>query len=123
MQLKSYFFILFIIFLSSSTSALLLFYYMSPEKDIQTAITLMGTSIFLSGSSILSMIVFFMKKIYYRGDISISTMNASVRQSILITVGGIIMFILYVLHLFEPKLIMIAWAAMACLEVMAQAVE
>lgn len=50
-------------------------------------------------------------------------MNASVRQSILITVGGIIMFILYVLHLFEPKLIMIAWAAMACLEVMAQAVE
>ena len=96
---------------------------MSPEKDIQTAITLMGTSIFLSGSSILSMVVFFMKKIYYRGDVSISTMNASVRQSILMTVGGIIMFILYVLHLFEPKLIMIAWAAMACLEVMAQAVE
>ena len=123
MSLKPYFFILLIIFFSSTTSALLLLNYMSPEKDIRTAIILMGTSVFLACSSILSMVVFFMKKIYYRGDVSMSTMNASLRQSILITVGAMMMFTLYVLHLFEPRLIMIVWAAMGCLEVMAQAVE
>ena len=123
MSLKPYFFILLIIFFSSTTSALLLLNYMSPEKDIRTAMILMGTSVFLACSSILSMVVFFMKKIYYRGDVSMSTMNASLRQSILITVGAMMMFTLYVLHLFEPRLIMIVWAAMGCLEVMAQAVE
>ncbi len=123
MSLKPYFILLLIIFVSSATSAILLLSYMSPEKDIHTAIILMGTSIFLACSSILSMIVFFMKKIYYRGDVNMSTMNASLRQAILMTVGGIMMFILYVLHLFEPRLIMIVWAAMGCLEVMAQAVE
>ena len=123
MSLKPYFFILLVIFLSSSTSALLLLYYMSPEKDIQTALILMGISVFLASSSILSMFIFFVKKIYYRGDVTMSTMNASLRQSILVTLGGIMMFILYVLHLFEPKLIMIVWAAVGCLEVMAQAIE
>ncbi len=123
MHLKSYFLILFIIFLSSASSALLLLYYMSPEKNIQTALILMGASVFLTSSSIFSMLIFFMKKIYYRGDVTISTMNASLRQAILITIGGIMVFILYALHIFEPKLVMIVWAAIGCLEVMAQAVE
>ncbi|MDD2693765.1 MAG: hypothetical protein PHY14_02435 [Candidatus Gracilibacteria bacterium] len=123
MHLKSYFFILLIIFGSSSASTLLLLYYMSPEKDIQTALILMSISLLLASSSILSMLIFFVKKIYYRGDVTMSTMNASLRQAILITLGGFMMFTLYVLHLFEPKLIMIVWAAVGCLEVMAQAVE
>jgi hypothetical protein len=55
--------------------------------------------------------------------VSISTLNASVRQSILITAGGIMTFTLYALQIFEPRLIMIVWAAVSCLEVMAQAVE
>lgn len=50
-------------------------------------------------------------------------MNASLRQSILITIGALLMMILYGFHLFDPKLIMIVWAAVGCLEVMAQAVE
>jgi hypothetical protein len=50
-------------------------------------------------------------------------MNASLRQSVFITIGSIMMLILYAFHLFEPKLIMIVWAAIGCLEVMAQAVE
>lgn len=123
MSLKPYFFILLIICASSSLSGLLLLYYMSPEKDIQTALILMGVSVFLASSSILSMILFFMKKIYYRGDVTISTMNASLRQAIFITLGGLMMLVLYALHLSEPKLIMIVWAAVGCLEVMAQAVE
>ena len=123
MTLKTYFFILCIILLSSGCSSILLLYYMSPEKDIQSAFILMGSSIFLVGSSLLSMILFFLKKIYYRGDVTMSTMNASLRQSILITAGGLLMTILYAFHLFEPRLIMIVWAAVGCLEVMAQAVE
>jgi hypothetical protein len=96
---------------------------MSPERDIQSALILMGISLFLAGSSFLTAFIFFIKKIYYRGDVSMSTMNASLRQSVFITIGSIMMLILYAFHLFEPKLIMIVWAAIGCLEVMAQAVE
>lgn len=123
MNLKSYFFILFLIAVSSSLSVILLLYYMSPEKDIRSALILMSVSVFLSCTSAGSMILFFLKKIYYRGDVSLSTMNASVRQSILITLAGIMMFVLYALHLSELRLILIVWAAVGCLEVMAQSIE
>ncbi|MFZ2255550.1 MAG: hypothetical protein WAW59_03750 [Patescibacteria group bacterium] len=68
-------------------------------------------------------IIFFIKKIYYRGDVSILTMNASVRQAILLTLGGIAMIILYFFRIFEPRLIAMIWLAIGCLEVMIQAIE
>lgn len=68
-------------------------------------------------------IIFFIKKIYYRGDVHIQTMNASVRQAILITIGGILMLTLHMFHIDEARLIMTVWAIIGCIEVMIQAVE
>lgn len=123
MSLKPYFFILFIIFLSSSASAGLLFFYLNPEQDPKLAFSLMTIALVLSGSSFLSVFLFFLKKIYYRGDVTLSTMSASIRQSLLIMLGAVMMIILYALHIYESRLIMMVWAAIACLEVMIQAVE
>jgi hypothetical protein len=50
-------------------------------------------------------------------------MNASVRQAILLTLGGIAMVILYFFRIFEPRLIAMIWLAIGCLEVMIQAIE
>lgn len=83
----------------------------------------MGTGFFLASSSFLSIFLFFLKKIYYRGEVSLSTMNASLRQAILITIGAILMLTLRALHIYEPRLILTVWLTLGCLEVMIQAVD
>lgn len=125
MSLKSYIFILFVITITSIGSILLLLFYMNPlaVESQKIAFSMMGIAIFLSTSSFLSPIIFFIKKIYYRGDVSISTMNSSVRQAILITVGIISMIVLYFFRIFEPRLITMIWFAILCLEVMMQVIE
>gem|GEM_PF-6957480 len=68
---KSYFLILFIIFLVSGSSVGLLLFYMNPFSDIKMAIVLMGIGASLCSISFLAPFLFFIKKIYYRGDVSI----------------------------------------------------
>lgn len=125
MSLKSYIFILFIITCTSIGSIGLLLFYMNPipEDTRNIAFYLMWWAIFLAGSSILAPILFFIKKIYYRWDVSILTMNASVRQSILLTLWFLAMIILYYFRIFEPRLIAMIWLSLWCLEVMIQAIE
>lgn len=123
MSLKPYFFILFVIFLSSSASSMLLYFYLNPELDTKVAFSLMSFALFLAGSSFLAMLLFFMKKIHYRGEVSLSTMSASIRQAICIIIGLIMTGILYGLSIAEYRLILMVWAAIACLEIMAQAIE
>ncbi|MBP9779083.1 hypothetical protein KBD33_00500, partial [Candidatus Gracilibacteria bacterium] len=76
-----------------------------------------------ASSSLLAFLIFFTKKIYYRGDVYIRTMNASLRQGMLITIGGLLMLTLRAFHVYEPRLILTVWMVIACLEVMVQAVE
>ncbi len=123
MSLKPYYFILLLIFTSSSISVGFLLFYMNPETDPKLAFSLMGATLGLAGMSFLSWFFFFLKKIYYRWDVTLSTMGASIRQAILCILGGFMMLILYAFHIFEPRLILTAWTALACLEVMIQAVE
>jgi hypothetical protein len=125
MSLKSYLFILFIIALTSIGSIVLLLFYMSPiaPETQKIAFSLMGMALFLSGSSIFAPIIFFAKKIYYRGDVSVMTMNASLRQAILITLGGLAMIFLLYLGILEPRLIAMIWATLGCLEVMMQVMD
>ena len=119
----SYFLILFLIFISSLSSVLLLLFYMNPVTEPGIAFSLMGLGLFLALSSFLACILFFLKKLYYRGDVHVRTMNASLRQAILITIGVILMLTLRAFHIYESKLILTVWMVLACLEVMIQAVE
>lgn len=96
---------------------------MNPETDPKLAFSLMGATLGLAGMSLLSGFFFFIKKIYYRGDVTISTMSSSIRQGILCVLGGFMMIVLYAFHIFEPRLILTAWTALVCLEIMIQAVE
>ncbi len=83
----------------------------------------MSMAVFLTSSSLLSLILFFFKKIYYRGDVHISTIHSSIRQSILLTIGGIMMTFLYGAHIYETRLIITLWLTLGCIEVMVQAIE
>lgn len=123
MSLRPYFFILFLIFLSSGSSILLLLFYMNPENDLKMAFLLMSTAIFLAGSSFLSFFIFFIKKVYYRGDVTTSTMNASIRQSCLLLIGTIVMFALRTFHIAELNTVLAVWGALIILELMFQALD
>lgn len=67
------------------SSAALLLLYLNPELDTKMAFSLMGFALFLTGSSFLSLFLFFIKKLHYRGEVTLSTMNASIRQGMIIT--------------------------------------
>ena len=123
MPLRAYFFILFLIFLASSTSIAMLYFYMDPTTALCMAFSLMSMAVFLASSSLTSLVLFFLKKIYYRGDVNISTIHASIRQAILLSAGWILMVGLYGVHIYEPRLIATVWLTLGCIEVMAQAIE
>lgn len=123
MTLKPYFFILLVIFLSSSSSAALLLFYLNPELDTKMAFSLMAAALFLAGASLLSMVLFFIKKLHYRGEVTLSTMSASIRQAIFIVIGILMTVLLYALQIAEKNLILMVWAAVACMEIMIQALE
>ena len=101
----------------------MLYFYMDPTTALVMAFSLMSMAVFLASSSLLSLILFFIKKIYYRGDVNITTIHASIRQAILISVGCILMLGLHSVHSYEGRLIAMIWLTLGCIEVMAQAIE
>jgi hypothetical protein len=60
---------------------------MDPTTALVMAFSLMSMAVFLASSSLTSLVLFFLKKIYYRGDVNISTIHASIRQAILLSAG------------------------------------
>ena len=64
-----------------------------------------------------------MKKIYYRGDVTVRTMNASLRQAILMTLGTMMTIFLFMFGVVEARMVAAVWAIVGCIEVMIQAIE
>lgn len=123
MPIKVYITLLFVILFASGASVGILLFYMDPTNDPSLAFSLMGPGAFLLASSFLSLLIFFVKKVYYRGDVNHSTMHASIRQAILLTSGAMLMAALYALHIYENRLIWTVWLTIGCIEVMMQAIE
>lgn len=96
---------------------------MNPESDFQIAFILMGTAVFLFGSTFLALFIYFIKRIYYRGEVYMSTLNASLRQSTLMMIAAIATITIYSYNIFDPKLIALIWAAVICFEVMMQTLD
>ncbi len=123
MLIRSYLFALLIIFLTSSVSVALLLLYMNPMTNPEMAFILLGIGLFLVIASVSVPIIFFIKKVYYRGDVSMATMNASVRQGVLLSAGVIFMGAMHLYRVDDLKMILALWATIGCIEVMIQAVE
>ncbi len=80
MKKRIYLLTLLVIFLSSMASALLLFFYMNIESNIVVGLTIMSIACFLASSSFLALLIYIFKRLYYRGEVYIHTIHASVRQ-------------------------------------------
>ena len=85
-QIRVYLLTLSVIFLTSASSTGLLLFYLDPESNMAIWIWVMSLAVFLTLSSLLTLFIYFFKKIYYRWEIYISNLNSSLRQGILITI-------------------------------------
>lgn len=83
--IRIYLITLLIIFFTSCVSMVLLLHYMDPETNLRVAFATMWVATFLTASSIITLIIYFFKKIYFRWEIYLSNLNASLRQSIFLT--------------------------------------
>ena len=80
MKIRTYLLLLSIIFLTAAASALILFFQVDIEKNFELGYITMGISLFLLVSSFFGLILSFLKKIHYRGEINTQTITASLRQ-------------------------------------------
>ncbi len=78
----------------SLISGTLLYFYMDPERNLPVAYAMMGTALYLTSASFITIVLYIFKRIYYRGIISASTIQSSVRQGFLFACGliGIVVF-------------------------------
>lgn len=96
---------------------------MNPIPNPERALILMGIGGFLAFTSLLAPILFFTKKIYYRGDVNLGVMHSSLRQSILIGLLGIFIGAMILYKVTETKVLISAIATILCIEIMFQALD
>ena len=89
MKIKAYLLTLFLTFLMSALSIVLLLFYMDVETNPAVGYVTMGLATFLASASILTIFIFAFKKIYYRGEVYIHTVNSSLRQAMFLTLATI----------------------------------
>ena len=91
MKYKIHLLTLLTIFILSLLSSLLLFYNLNPENNTNLAISTMALSFFLMMSSLLTVLFFIFKKIYYRWNVNLSNIYSSLRQAIIIVFTSLIL--------------------------------
>lgn len=123
MSNRLYFLVLSIIFATSTVSIFLLINYMNPIPNPKLSISLLALAIFLSASSFLTPILYFLKKIYYRGDVNIVHINSSLRQSILIVLMILFTSLLHILNIEDNTILITAIISILCIEIMFQAID
>jgi glucan phosphoethanolaminetransferase (alkaline phosphatase superfamily) len=68
---------------------------MDIETNPAVGYVTMGLAVFLAAASLLTIFIFAFKKIYYRGEVYVQTVNSSLRQAIFFTLAGIGMVAFY----------------------------
>lgn len=101
MTRKLLLFIIFIIFLISSLTLGLIFNYLDPYRNELLSLITLFLTFLLFSTSFFSMLIYFIKKIYYRWEIFISHIFSTVRQSTLISIFFIGLFVFYMLGVFS----------------------
>lgn len=97
MTKKLFLLIILCTFLISSFSLFLIFNYLDPYRNEIVSIATIGISFLLSVTSFVAILLYFFKKIYYRGEVFLSHIFASLRQGFLVAIfliGGILFSII-----------------------------
>ena len=71
---------------SSSLSVIILLFYTSPERNLPLMLTLMVVSLVLALTSWLTIVIYFLKKLYYRWAINASLIYTSLRHAFFLVI-------------------------------------
>ncbi len=87
MKIKIFLTFIFILFIISLTTLILILNFMDPYSNTRIAIITASISFVLSLTSFLTFILYFFKKIYYRGEVFLYHLTSSFRQSFLLSLA------------------------------------
>ncbi len=108
MKKKFLLLIIFTIFVISSISLFLVLNYIDPYNSPSLAVWFLVITFVLGLSSFLSMIFYFIKKIYYRWDVFIYNIKSSFRQWFFVSLFIVWTIVFYILNvsLFIPIILL-----------------
>lgn len=86
MRITPYVILLLLMHATSLLSVYFLYRYMDVERDIVLAVGAMGIAIFLAVLSLAGILLYLVKRIWYRGEVSFATLMSSVRQGALLAI-------------------------------------
>ena len=92
-------FIILLIALISGLSFFLLLHYYDPYENKVLALTFFIGSIVLSFTSMVTLFLYMVKKIYYRGEVGIYHIRSSIRQSFFVCCTCISAFVFLYFHI------------------------
>lgn len=121
--IRIYLITLVIIFFISSLSLLLLLYYMDPETNLSVAIVTISVASFLTICSIITILIYFIKKIYYRWEMFLSYLNSSLRQWIFLSVWIIWTIVFYSIWVYNIKTIWLLLFTLILVELVFQTIS
>jgi len=84
------------IFIISSLSFFLILNYMDPFVTPKIAVSFLTITFFTSVSSFLSLIIYFIKKIHFRGEVYLYHIKTSFRQAVLFTLFVLSSIVFYI---------------------------
>lgn len=120
---KFYAIALLAIFFTSFLSAILLFLYMDIERNFTVGYSVMGAAVFLALSSFLAMSLYFFKKILYRGDTYLVTLQNSIRQGVIIGIYLMGNIALYAFSILTAQTAFLAFSVTFFTELLFQSME
>lgn len=118
MRITPYIVLLLLIHATSLLSIYFLYRFMDVERDIVLAVGAMGIAVFLAVMSLAGMILYLIKRIWYRGEVSFSTLMSSVRQGALFAIFLIALAAFHKFGIMQVSTVGLLVSTIACFELL-----
>lgn len=123
MRLRVYLLVLLFMFLCSLLSVGLLLTYMDIERNLPVGYASMGLAVFLAMSSALALIIFFIKRVIERGEVFVHTVNSSLRQGMLLSVGVMSLLVFHKLNILTWQTGLLLTSALLFIEMLSRSIS
>ncbi|HRI36200.1 MAG TPA: hypothetical protein PK765_03935 [bacterium] len=118
MRVTPYILLLLIIHITSVLSMYLLYRFMDIERDIVLSVGSMGISALLAVMSLVGIVLYFIKRIWYRGEVSFATLMTSVRQGTLLAIFLLAMIAFHRFGIMQVSTVGLLASTLICLELL-----
>jgi hypothetical protein len=118
MRITPYVILLLLIHATSLLSVYFLYRYMDIERDIVLAVGAMGIAVFLAVLSLTGIVLYGIKRVWYRGEVSFATLMSSVRQGALFAIFLIALAAFYRFEIIQISTVGLLVSTIVCFELL-----